>query len=242
MIDSKTVNKFWKRHNRLMKLGIKLGLVRGYSEVFIERLRDVYYGGIPASIILLNPRSCRGKCYDRAVLACFALTDIDYQVVHANIDTIRYNRKTVDEVNYYLSQGMAISEKYPNHCFVEFQLNGITWVLDTTDALVYEKHFYYLINNPDVNCIRTKEETMAFPDYVDIQNAEIERDKWAALSILPIIEQQIEESSMYKELARREIQFFKDKIHFDELSVQYEEEKQAFFDFQEQRRNEKAMK
>jgi hypothetical protein len=83
---------------------------------------------------------------------------------------------------------------------------------------------------------------MAFPDYVDIQNAEIERDKWSALSILPIIEQQIEESSMYKELARREIQYFKDKIHFDELSVQYEEEKQAFFDFQEQRRNEKTMK
>ena len=109
MIDSKTVNKFWKRHNRLMKLGIKLGLVRGYSEVFIERLRDVYYGGIPASIILLNPRSCRGKCYDRAVLACFALTDIDYQVVHANIDTIRYNIKNVYEVKYYLSQCMDIS-------------------------------------------------------------------------------------------------------------------------------------
>ena len=143
MIDSKAVDKFWKRHGRLMKLGFKLGLVRGYGEAFIERLRNVYYGGIPASIILLNPRSCRGKCYDRAVLACFAFTDIDYQVVHANIDTIRYNRKTVEEVNYYLSQGKTISNKYPNHCFVEFKLNGVTWVLDTTDALVYEKHFYY---------------------------------------------------------------------------------------------------
>lgn len=229
MIDKKTVDKFWKRHDRLMKIGIKLGLVRGYGEGLMENLRDVYYGGIPASIILLNPRSCRGKCYDRAVLACFAFRDIDYQVVHANVDTIRYNRRTVEEVNYYLSKGEAVSDKYPNHCFVEFRINGVTWVIDTTDGLIYEKHFYYLINNPDVNCIRSKEETMEFPDYVDIANADIERDKWAALSILPVIESQIEQDSMYKELARKEIKLFKDRINFDELAIQYENEKNDFF-------------
>lgn len=234
MIDEKTVNRFWKKHSKLMKIGFKLGLVRGYGEGFLERLRDVYYGGIPASIILLNPHSCRCKCYDRAVLACFAFRDIDYQVVHANIDTIRYNRKTVEEVNYYLARGEKISDKYPNHCFVEFNLNGLPWVLDTTDGLIYEKHFYYLINNPDVNCIRTKQETEEFPDYIDIANADIERDKWAALTTLPIIEKQIEESSMYKELARKEIQLFKDKIHFDELNSQYEKEKNEFFEFQAQ--------
>ena len=170
MIDNKKVRRFWKKHSLLMKLGFKLGLIGGYSDFFIKRLRDVYYGGIPASIILLNPQSCRCKCYDRAVLACLALEDMDYQVVHANIDTIRYNYKTIEEVNYWLSKGKTISKKYPNHCFVEVTIDGRTWVIDTTDALVYDKRLYYLINSPEINCIRSKEETMAFPDYVDIQN------------------------------------------------------------------------
>ena len=102
MIDDSIVNKYWKRHAKLMRFGFRVGLIRGYSEYFLEKLRNVYYGGIPASILLLNPKSCRGKCYDCAVLACFGLEDIDYQVVHANIDSIRYNKATVREVNYWL--------------------------------------------------------------------------------------------------------------------------------------------
>ena len=157
MIDDSIVNKYWKRHAKLMRFGFRVGLIRGYSEYFLEKLRNVYYGGIPVSILLLNPKSCRGKCYDRAVLACFGLEDIDYQVVHANIDSIRYNKATVREVNYWLERGEKISEKYPNHCFVEFKSGSTTWVIDTTDGLIYEKHLYYLINHPDINCIRTKE-------------------------------------------------------------------------------------
>ena len=212
-----------------MRFGFKFGLIRGYSEYFLERLRNVYYGGIPASILLLNPKSCRGKCYDRAVLACFALEDIDYQVVHANIDSIRYNKATVKEVNYWLERGEKISDKYPNHCFVEFKSGSTTWVIDTTDGLIYEKHLYYLINHPDINCIRTKQETIEFPDYIDIANADIEKDKWVVPTLLPIIERQIEESSLYKEQAKREIQLFKEHIHYEELCSHYEEEKDSFF-------------
>lgn len=236
MIDDKKVKRFWIKHSLLMKLGIKLGLIGGYSDFFIERLREVYYGGIPASILLLNPKSCRGKCYDRAVLACLALEDMDYQVVHANIDSIRYHKKTVEEVNYWLSQGKKISDKYPNHCFIEVVINGRTYVIDTTDALIYDKRLYYLINNPEINCIRSKEETMSFPDYVDIKNADIERDKYAALTILPIIEDQIEKYSFYKERARQEIGLFKDRIKFEQLSEEYEAEKEAFFASKEERK------
>ena len=70
---------------------------------------------------------------------------------------------------------------------------------------------------------------MTFPDYDDILNADIERDKWASILLLPIIEQQIKKDSLYKEMARRKIEIFKDKIHFDELAIQYENEKNAFF-------------
>lgn len=238
MIEQKTVDKFWKRYNRLLNVGINLGLVRGYSEELTERFRNVYYGGIPASIILLNPRGCLRKCYDRSVLACVGLEDLDYQVVHANIDSIRYNKADVALVNYYLARGQKISENYANHCFVEYKSGDTTWVLDTTDGLIYEKRFYYFLNHPEITCIRTKEETMAFPDYIDIAKADIEKDKWAALTILPVIEAQIEESSLYKEMARREIKMFKEKIKFDEISKQYEEEKEAYFEYIKQLRKE----
>ena len=90
MVDKRKVDRYWKKHEILMRLGFKFRMIGGYSDSFLERLREVYYGGIPASIILLNPASCRGKCYDRAVLAAAGLKDIDYRVVHADIDSIKY--------------------------------------------------------------------------------------------------------------------------------------------------------
>ncbi len=228
-ISDEEVNKYWKRHNRIVKLGFRLGLIRAYGDGFLERLRDTYYGGIPASILLLNPKSCKGKCYDRALLACFAFKDMDYRVVHANIDTIRYNKTTVKEVNSCLAQGLKVSETYPNHCFVEVRIGSLVWVFDTTDGLIYEKHIYYLINRPDITRINSKEETMEFVEYVDIANADLERDKWVLPNILPVIEQQIEADSTYKEKARREIQIFKEFINFDQLCEDYRIERDKHF-------------
>ena len=71
---------------------------------------------------------------------------------------------------------------------------------------------------------------MQFPDYIDIANADIERDKWVTPTLLPIIEEQIEQDSLYKEQAKREIALFKEKINFDELCREYENEKRTFFE------------
>ena len=40
MIDDKKARRFWKKHSLLMKLGFKFGLIGGYSDFFIKRLRD----------------------------------------------------------------------------------------------------------------------------------------------------------------------------------------------------------
>lgn len=225
MTDERKAKWFWKKHNILMKLGIKYKMIGGYSDAYLEKLRDVYYGGIPASIILLDPARCRRRCYDRAVLAAAGLQDIDYRVVHADIDGIRYNKATMAEVKYWQDKGEKISDRYANHCYLEFEQGGLTWVLDTTDGLIYEKHLYQLINRPKVNCVRTKEETLAFPDYIDIIEADIERDKYIVPALLPIIEAEIEQYSMYKEQARREIELFKKKINYDALCAEIEEDK-----------------
>ena len=105
------------------------------------------------------------------------------------------------EVAYWKSIGEPVNKHYANHCYLEFEDGGLTWVLDTTDGLIYEKHLYQLINRPKVNCIRTKEETLAFPDYIDIVEADINRDKYIVPTLLPIIEAEIEKERLENKVA-----------------------------------------
>ena len=69
------------------------------------------------------------------------------------------------------------------------------------------------------------EETLAFPDYVDIVEADINRDKYIVPTSLPMIEAEIERYSMYKEQARREIELFKKRIDYDALCAEIEDDK-----------------
>jgi len=78
-------------------------------------LRNIYYGGLPASILLLHSDMSNGKCYDRAPLLAYAL-DCDYEVVYANINNIKLNPLYVDDCKkiqhvlnmYLLKQKMKI--------------------------------------------------------------------------------------------------------------------------------------
>ena len=66
---------------------------------------------------------------------------------------------------------------------------------------------------------------MAFPDYIDIVEADINRDKYIVPTLLPIIEAEIEKESLYKEQARREIELFKKKINYEALCAEIEDDK-----------------
>ena len=43
-------------------MGIKNGLILPYDDVLKEKLRKVYYGGIPTSVILLSDGMTNGHC------------------------------------------------------------------------------------------------------------------------------------------------------------------------------------
>jgi hypothetical protein len=177
------------------------------------------------------------------------IRDIDLEVIRSSVatsqqevflfsDTVFGNiaygspKATMEEVKYWQSKGKKINEHFANHCYLEFEDGGLTWVLDTTDGLIYEKHLYQLINRPKVNCVRTKEETLAFPDYIDIVGADINRDKYIVPTLLPIIEAEIERESLYQEQARREIALFKEKVGYEELVQEIEENKKRIFGVQ----------
>ena len=49
-----------QRYNILFYYGVTKGLIRPYDQSLIENLRHIYYGGIPASILLLHGKLTNG--------------------------------------------------------------------------------------------------------------------------------------------------------------------------------------
>ena len=88
----------WDLHSYKQKVlliwGLKNGLITPYDDQLIEKLRTVYYGGIPASVILLSDGMTNGHCYDRALLMSRAFLDDedDVQLLYADIDSLKLTK------------------------------------------------------------------------------------------------------------------------------------------------------
>ena len=88
-------NLYEKRSQKLLIRGLKNGNIEPYGDYLIEQLRDIYYVGVPASIILLSNGLSNGYCYDRALLMARAFFDgdNDIKLVYASIDSLKLNPK-----------------------------------------------------------------------------------------------------------------------------------------------------
>ena len=130
MSMNKLIWSIYKKKQKLLMLyGAANGLIKFYDKELMDKLRHIYYGGLPASILLLHEGLCNGKCYDRAPLLTLALDEYDYKVVYANIDSIK--------LNPIYSKLKIDNPSYAEHCFVEVTDNqGITWVFDTSSGLM----------------------------------------------------------------------------------------------------------
>lgn len=68
-----------KKYDKLFNYGVKNGLIGAYDKKLIENLRHIYYGGLPASILLLHVKLSNGHCYDRGTLVTLGFGDDDFQ-------------------------------------------------------------------------------------------------------------------------------------------------------------------
>ena len=200
-----------QKRKAVFRYGFATGKIRPYEMSTIEKLRDVYYGGIAASVLLLDNRLCQGHCYDRALLMSMVFGDDNFRLVDADIDGITLNPIYVDDRRH--------DPHYGNHCFVERDTSdGKTWVYDTTAGLVFDKDLYYYLENPKITKINDKEATQNFVEYKDIKNAEISRDRYAAFITLPLIEEGIKKDDhFYKGPLLREIELYKKAIDYEGL-------------------------
>ena len=84
-----------KKHRLLLLWGLINGFIAPYDDELIEKLRKVYYGGIPASVILLSNGMTNGHCYDRALLMsrAFLGDEGDVKLLYASIDNYKNHKK-----------------------------------------------------------------------------------------------------------------------------------------------------
>lgn len=215
----------WELHNlkkqKLLIWGLKNRLITPYDEQLIKKLRNVYYGGIPASIILLSNKISNGHCYDRALLMSKAFLDEEDNInlIYADIDSLKLNPKYISD-----------SPTYADHCFVErITKEGRSFIYDTSSGLIYDKKIYWLMEHPKVRKINNKESIIKFiNEDKEIHSEYLENDKYIAPLILPIIEKNLgKPTEIYSilgiELLQREIEHYKNIINYDEIVEEMEQ-------------------
>lgn len=210
----------WNLHNykskQLLIWGLKNGYIAPYDDALIEKLRNIYYGGIPASIILLSDDMSNGYCYDRALLMsrAFLDTEDDVQLVYATIDSLKLNPQLVN----------CDDPLFADHCIVErVTKDGQHIIYDTSSGFAYDKKLYWLMEHPKVRHINDKNSIIEFVKSDECYYSEdIEGDKYVFSLILPMIEMSYGRSTeMYSylgiELLQREIEYFKKSINYDNV-------------------------
>lgn len=203
----------WKLHKTkettLIIKAARKGYIKLYDDELINNLRNIYYGGLPASILLLHRGICNGKCYDRAPLLAYALND-DYEVVYANINNIKLNPLYVDEYKK--------DSTYAEHCYIiSKDSNGIEWVYDPSSGFIIEKNTYYKIEKPVERMRNNKETTINFMNH-ELENQDIKNDKYMSALMIPMLEYCFEPINiMYEKKLREEIELFKQLIDYDKL-------------------------
>lgn len=186
--------------------GLQTGLVRPYNEEDLKAFRSVYYGGIPASIILLSDCLCNGFCYDRALLLAEAfLAHDDVEMVYADVDTLRFNPKYASKPAFW------------DHCILEkTTADGTESIYDPAYGLVFDKDYYWKLEHPKVRLINNKAKILEYLRECDeVHHQDRESDKYVAQLIFPLLERTFElpnETYAHVQMLQREIALFKEKI------------------------------
>lgn len=207
-------NLFKLKREIMFSYGIKHNKIFAYGHDFIERLRSVYFGPIPLSMLMLLENYTNGLCYYRAPLIAYGFLDDDFECVDAIVDSIRLDPKVIDEYR----KG-TYDELYGDHCYVIRRLNdGSEWVYDVSLGLVFEKDYYYLYEKPQVRKVNDKNATIDFISRECRGDENLDNDKYILPFILSSIENNLKPTQdFYLDSLLEEIRLLKEKVKYDEL-------------------------
>ena len=217
----------WKlylyKQKELMLWGMRHGYSGLYNDELIIKLRTIYTGGMPASVLLLSHGMCNGHCYDRALLMARAFLDTedDVNLICADVDFLRLNPLYAEDED----------PNFADHCIVErITKDGKHIIYDTTQGIVCDKRLYWLMEHPKVRLIKNKQSIINQVREEEIYEPEdLERDKYSSIVILPMLELSYDfASEIYAikdgGLLKREIEHYKKVIGYNEIRKEVEEE------------------
>lgn len=209
----------WMLHNLkkdiIFLYGFNKNLINFYDEDLIKKLRNIYNGALPASILLLSNFMSNGKCYESALMLSKAFLDSedDVKLIYASIDSIKLN-----PINQF-----DFNPLYADHCFVErITKDGKDLIYDTSKGLIYDKKMYWLMEKPKIRKITSKEEIINYISKNNNPLDDIKSDKRNSLLLIPLIEDTYEyPNEIYARLdgglLQREVNIFKKSINYNEL-------------------------
>lgn len=200
MATEKEFQQFLEKRKLMLEFGIRQGFVKPYDQNLITNLRNVFYGGVPLSVLMLCNDFCKGNCHNSACLISCGFGDDDFQIVKASINSFCLNPKNKQK------------EK-STHSFAERKTSdGKTWVYDTSLGLVIEKSFYYQIENPVVVSTKTKQETLQFVQKIFENDQNFEAKEWLEPFMVHFAEKMAKNTkTAYKAQLSEEMKIFKNK-------------------------------
>ena len=224
-----TREEAWEKHrnriSRLAKWGLNNGYINIYDEGVIKKLRTIYEGGLPASILVFSflmrnikqSKTDFCKTYSKIMAKAFLDEEGDVKIVVASIESLRLNPKypeSKDPLDSY-------------HAFVERTTSdGRQLIYDVTIGLVTDKRLYWHMEHPQVIYEIGKEKIAEIDKtYKEYYPEGEEQLLDAAFFFLPSIELACNTSSdecsllelFQRKLLQREIQLFKNSLNLTSL-------------------------
>ena len=220
-------NKWKEKERYLLIKGLKNGQIFPYEIDLIENLRNVYDGGIPASITLLSNYLSNGQCHERAFLLSRAFIDDEYtkeiSLLQADIDGIRLNP-------IYIEKYDKINQKYARHTVVKrITVDGDVLIYDTSMGFVLDYDIWKEMQNPTNIVERNEYWIRDLIEKIKVENPDDFRpNPMAAAIIIPEVEKHYndpdEQYAGETGWLQGEVDLFKTLIGYDNFCKQNRKE------------------
>ena len=193
-----------ENYNRVIQWGLSEGFIFSYDDKLMEKLRNIYEGGIPASLILLSTDMFSDAGSYRALLLARALMDEEEDI----------------EI-LYLENNSIKDCKLTKHCVVERTTkDGKHYIYDTYNGLMFDRKMYKFVEDFKVIKTMGKDSIIAYMNQASTRNPDrFLLDENAIAIAMPILEKSLEREpedyeKVAKGLLKAEIEYFKDKINY----------------------------
>lgn len=209
------------KREAMYQYGLNHNKIFAYNEEIISRLRKYYFGPFPLSLLLLLEKGVEGFCYDRTPFIVYGFLDDDFEYVSGDADNIKLNPEVIDQHN----KG-DLGDLYGEHAIIVRKVDeNLELVYDVTLGLIFEKEFYYKLENFKPRVVRDKKETIERANFECHDGSNFDQEKSSLLTLLPMFEGASAVQEFYSDNLEDEIRILKEKSGYDNMVKEMKENK-----------------